>query len=108
MENKELTFKEWMKNRYDQEQLSDIREYGCVNGVSGLIYYSETNELYDQYCDELHEVLGNWIDSIGETPDFITKELGNATTFKNAVVWFVAELFAGEIYADTPDEELEV
>jgi hypothetical protein len=103
----QLTFKQWMMDTYSQDELSDIREYGCVNGVSGLIYYSETTAIYDKYCDELHEVLGNWIDSIGETPEFITKELGNATSFKNAVVWFVAELYAGEIYADTPDEELE-
>jgi hypothetical protein len=103
----QLTFKEWMKDTYTQGELSDIREYGCVNGVSGLIYYTETEAIYDQYCDELHEVLGCWIDSFGQTPKYITKELGNATTFKNALVWFVAELYAGEIYADTPDEELE-
>ena len=93
----QLTFKQWMQDTYDQEQLKDISQYGCVNGVSGLIYYTETNAIYDQYSHELHEVLGEWIDSMGETPTFITKELGNASTFKNAVVWFVAELYANEM-----------
>lgn len=97
------TFKDWMKAQYTQDELRDIRMNGCVSGcASGLIYYSETNDIYDAYAHELHDALGEWIDSVGETPEFITKELGNASTFKNAMVWFIAEL-----YADLLSEELE-
>lgn len=99
----QLTFKQWMQDTYEQDELNDIAKYGCVNGVSGLIYYSETNDIYDQYSHELHEALGNWIDSVGEAPDFIVKELDNATTFKNAMVWFVAELYASELSTETEE-----
>ena len=94
----ETTFKEWVKNRYEPEELKEITQHGCVSGCAhGLIYYSETNEIYDCYAFELHDCLGEWMDEIGETPEFITKELGNASTFKNAMVWFVCELYANDI-----------
>jgi len=32
----------------------------------------------------------------GEYPDYIIKHLDSATSFKNAVVWFVAEWYADE------------
>ena len=91
------TFYEWMKNRYEIDELKDICEHGCVNGFGGLIYYCETNAIYDKYRDELHQKLGEWINEIGETPTFITKELDCFQSFANAMVWFVAEQYASEI-----------
>ena len=97
METTYSSFYDFMKS-YDIETLQAITEQGCINGVAGgLIYYSETNDLYDQFAHELHEQLGKWIDEIGETPDFITKELGFCSGFKNAMVWFVAEQYANNI-----------
>lgn len=91
------TFKEWMHKSYDSEDFFSIAEHGCVSGcASGLIYYSETTALYDKYCDELHKVLGEWIDMTGEAPEYITKHLDSASSFKNAMVWFVAEFYADE------------
>ena len=103
----EKTFYQWMKDHYEYEELKDIATYGCVNGFSGLIYYSETVALYEQFKEELHDKLDEWMRDIGETPDFITKELGNYTGFANAMVWFVAEQYANEIY-ETMDCEEEV
>ena len=103
---KQDTFYQWMKDHYDQEDLRNIAEQGCVSGcASGLIYYSETNDIYDAYAHELHDKLGEWIDEIGENPEFITKELGNASTFKNSMVWFVAEQYANEILQTMECEE---
>lgn len=102
----ENTFYEWVKNRYEYDDLRDIAEHGCVSGcASGLIYYHETMAIYDQYADELHTKLGEWIDEIGEVPEFITKELGYERGFKNALVWFVAEQYASEIYQTMESEE---
>lgn len=99
------TFYQWMKDRYEYEELKDIANYGCVNGFSGLIYYSETVALYEQFKDELHEKLGSWIEEIGETPKFITDHLGWYDGFANALVWFVAEQYANEIYETMECEE---
>lgn len=99
------SFYDYMKS-YEIEELQDICEHGCINGsASGLIYYTDTIAFYDQFCDELHAKLGEWIDEIGETPEFITKHLDNATSFKNAVVWFVAEQYANEIAQTMEAEE---
>jgi hypothetical protein len=45
------------------------------------------------------------MDCVGETPEFITEQLGFADGFKNAMVWFVAEQYAEEIIQTTEAEE---
>jgi hypothetical protein len=97
MEKPYNSFKEYMET-YEIDELQAITEHGCVSGCAGgLIYYSDTCAFYDQFCDELHDLLGSWIDEIGETPTFITDQLGYANGFKNALVWFAAEQYANEI-----------
>ena len=96
MTNNTQTFKQWV-SEYDQDTLHDIATHGCSGGVAGMIYYQETGDLYDRHCVELHEVLENYKENFGEWPEYIINELGCATTFKNAVVWFVAEVYAQEL-----------
>ena len=99
------TFYAYMKS-YEIEELKEITQHGCVSGCAGgLIYYSDTCAFYDQFADELHTKLGEWIDEIGETPEFITNKLGDATGFQNALVWFVAEQYANEILQTIECEE---
>ena len=87
-----------MKENYEIQELQEICQHGCVSGCAGtLIYYKDTCALYEQFADELHSKLGEWIDEIGETPSFITEHLGHANGFQNALVWFVAEQYANEI-----------
>lgn len=102
------TFKQWMHDNYDHSDWENIEHSGCINGVSGLIYYSETVELYDAFADEMHEVIAEYKEMTGEMPDYIVKNLDNATSFKNAVVWFVAEWYADEYMtnARTREEEM--
>jgi hypothetical protein len=65
-----------------------------------MIYYSETTDLYNQHCDELHEVIGEWVDQIGFIPNYIAENIGDARTFKNGIVWAVAEYYANDIIYD--------
>lgn len=98
----EKTFKQWMIDQYDQEELYTITEHGCISGCAGgLIYYSETCDLYDKHAEELHGALSNYEQEFGQWPDFVVKNLGSANGFKNSVVWFVAELYAYELTAET-------
>lgn len=91
-------FYEWMKSQYDLDELKEIAEHGCANcAPNGMIYYDETERLYRMHSEELHNQLGEWIDEIGENPEFITDNLGSYGSFSNAMVWFVAEQYANEI-----------
>ena len=95
----EYTFKQYMQEKYTLEELREIAEHGCVSGCAGtLIYYSDTLAMYDRYCDELHEVLAQDIEQFGEMPKYITDALAQGcTSFKNALVWYVAESYAFDI-----------
>lgn len=97
------TFKQWMSSQYNEEELREIAYNGCESGCAGgLIYYSETNALYNLYAEELHEQLGNYLDQTGEQlPSYISGRIGNLTGFKNAVVWFVAEMYAHDSLYET-------
>lgn len=92
------TFSQYLFDTYDRRELQDIAEHGCQSGAAGtMIYYNQTNALYDQYCEELHDVLGRYIEETGTTPEYIVQYLGDLVGFKNAMVWFVAELYAQEM-----------
>ena len=95
-----------MKETYTLEELREITQHGCVSGCAGtLIYYRDTCALYDLHAEELHNQLGEWIENVGENPEFITEQLGYADGFKNAMVWFVAEQYANDIIQTTEAEE---
>jgi mevalonate pyrophosphate decarboxylase len=92
------SFYEWMQNQYDQEELDEIARHGCASGCAGgLIYYSETSAIYQEYAEELHEKVGELIAMTGEIPSFITDNISSASHFRNAMVWLVAEIYAQEL-----------
>ena len=94
------TFREYMRNTYEPEELAEIVQHGCVSGVaSTLIYYSDTCRVYDQYAEELHEIVSDYMDGLGEigyVPNSIGENFRSLTQFKNAVVWFAAEIVASD------------
>ena len=89
----------WMREQYENEELEDIRDHGCVSGCAGgLIYYSETTAIYDQYAEELHELIESWAFDCGtDIPKEILENFGYIARFKNAVVWTATEIVADEI-----------
>ena len=100
------TFKQFLKNTYDKEDLKAIAEHGCESGVaSGMIYYSETCALYDKHAEELHDMLYNHEQEFGEMPQYVIEKLGCLIGFKNAVVWFCAEVLAYEMTSEEETEE---
>lgn len=97
-----MNFKTWMQEHYDYEELYTITEQGCISGCAGgLIYYQETGAVYDQFSEELHNMLEDYKDNVGEWPSYVLKNLGNVDCFKNAVVWFCAEVVALELTQET-------
>lgn len=102
-----MSFLAYINNNYTFEELQDITQHGCASGcASGLIYYSDTLAMYDKYCDELHDVLAEDIQQFGEMPKYITDALAQGcTSFKNALVWYVAETYASQLISDAEEAE---
>ena len=97
-----MNFTKWMTTHYDHNQLADIANHGCSGGVSGMIYYSECNKLYSEFCGDIHEIIGQYCDETGEDyPAYVAKELGNFNGFACAALWFAAEWVA---YQETQGE----
>lgn len=93
-----------MQNQYEPEELKDIAEHGCANyAPSGMIYYSETADLYDKFADDLHEIVGEYMASLGEMPQYIVDNFDSAMSFKNAMVWLSAELVAYDLSSHLMD-----
>lgn len=91
------TFKQFIINSYDAQELQEIAEHGCASGCAhGLIYYSDTVKAYEEHKDSLHAMLQDYKDNFGEWPSYITDNLGDYTQFANTVVWLCAEIVAQE------------
>jgi hypothetical protein len=98
MQDNSQTFYQWMQEQYDSEELSEIARHGCSSGcASGLIYYQETSAIYDRFADELHDKVTEYHSMTGSFPEFIIENFATSAVFKNAMVWFVAELYADEL-----------
>lgn len=99
-------FEKFIINKYDEHQRHDIMVHGVANyAPHGLIYYSETEALYKVYKDDLHEIMGEYKQEMGEFPSYVVDQLDNATMFMNNLVWFCAEWVCGKYY-DNPELDL--
>ena len=87
------TFIDFLK-QYSREDLVTMAEHGCEGGIPDMIWYEETTAIYNQYDDELHEIYDNLVDEFGQAPEFIQESLGSVRRFKNAMVWFCAEVMS--------------
>ena len=95
------TIKKWVLEEVKDEtlHLEDVVKYGCVNGsVSSLIYYSDTVKFYDQFEDEIWDMLHENTESFGNNNILETigqfnnaKNVGSLDQFKNLLVWYAVE-----------------
>jgi hypothetical protein len=94
------TIKEWVLEEVKDEtlHLEEVVKYGCVNGsVSSLIYYSDTVKFYDEFKDEIWEMLDEESAQTGFSIPFNMsnwngcKNITSEDTFKNALAWYAVE-----------------
>jgi len=79
--------------------MSDILTHGCVSGMIGdLIYYKDTCAFYDQYEEDIWDLLEETKDSFGNKTILETiaglngaKDVGSNEQFKNLLAWFSYE-----------------
>lgn len=93
----ENTFTQFMRDNYSHNELADIANQGCTGGVSGMIYYRDTENLYNEHQEALHAILNEYKDATGEWPSYVIDDLGDCVRFMNSVVWFCAEWVAYEL-----------
>lgn len=89
-------FKQWMIETYSHNEMADMANHGCAGGVGGMIYYTETANLYKRFSEELHEIVAEYHDAVGQWPNYVADEMGDFVRFANAMVWFCAEWVANE------------
>lgn len=96
-------FVQFIADTYEADELKDIARHGCAScAPGGMIYYSETVALFDQYRDELFEIVTNYQEETGndnELPQYINENAGTFATFANAMVWMATEIVAFELTA---------
>lgn len=90
------------ENKYDRisKRLEDI-SHGLSSGiVSSLIYYSDTSKFFEEYYDDIYDMLDDWEESGLQFLDTLknnhseTEVIMNTDSVKNDVVWAVYEYIA--------------
>lgn len=88
------------------KSMEDLQRYGCVSGmIHSLIYYDDTNKFYDDYKEEINDLLSGLMDGTGlsmselfgdkfDNEDPLVLECFN----KNLLAWFGFEETAYSIY----------
>jgi len=116
-----MTFKEWLikklgpdNDENDDEAcyLEDLASYGASAGFPGLTYYDDTCALYNEYTEEMWDVLRSTAED-WDTENVLkvlatctgAKDVDTDTTFKNFVVWLVAEHYAAEWLNNREDRD---
>lgn len=100
------TFKEWLQEKLDADQIKDLAEHGAAAGWPGLTYYRDTCALYEEYEAEIWECLNDDADAMGE-PNVLkliatlngADCVSDKDTFENLLVWYMAERTTREINA---------
>ena len=110
------TIRQWVDEQIKDEALypEDVVSHGCVSGcVNALIYYGDTSKFYDQFEDEIWEMLEEDTSSFGNQNIFETisqfngaKNVGSLTQFKNLLAWYSVEETCRKIVDEREQEEV--
>ena len=98
------TFRAWLTETLDAEQIEDLAGHGADAGWPGLTYFSECVELFDRFQDEIREALNEDTEAFGyESPEALVATFSRSDMLwsedgrKNLLVWYLAERTAHEI-----------
>lgn len=73
-------------NEYILNYIKDVVNHGCVSGiVSSLIYYSDTEKFFNDYANEILEMLEKY-------------GINNIKLNKNNLSWFAYEKICNDLY----------
>ncbi|MBO5183358.1 MAG: hypothetical protein J6B64_03055 [Bacilli bacterium] len=94
------------------DEMEDLQKYGCISGmVSELIYYDDTNKFFDNYKEEINDLLS---ETISDTGCSINELFGNKFDIedplvldynnKNLLAWFGFEETSYKLYEQVQEK----
>tara|TARA_A100001391_G_scaffold180209_1_gene145585 strand:- start:1187 stop:1537 length:351 start_codon:yes stop_codon:yes gene_type:complete len=106
-----IKIKEWLldKEKDAELKIEDVVLHGCAGGVSGVVYYRETETFHDKHEQEIWNALDEHAQLEGiKVMDLVhrlAKEASSITQLKNDIVWWAIEVAAGEILLERSRKE---
>lgn len=95
---KPVTVHEWVLANLDKQTIKEVCEHGCQSGiVNDLIYYKDTAKFYDEFEEEIWNMLGYDADDFGMCEMEVimslrgAKEVGGLDQLKNLLSWYAVE-----------------
>ena len=90
-----------LESRFDDyDEIRDIVNHGCGAGVSDFIYSTELAEFFNEYQDDIEDVLDEYnvplSDLINDPDSWTFQEM------KEHAVWTVVELYCRNVYEAQP------
>jgi len=86
--------------------IADIAKHGCVGGVAGITYYSETIAFHDHHQEEIWQLVGDQADDNGlkngEFLQHISEDPTSLTGLVNDLVWWAVKIRAQELLEESP------
>ena len=92
--------------------MEELQQYGCISGMIGeLIYYDDTEKFFDNYKEEINEILSNVIEGTGcsmeelfgdkfDKEDPLVIDYSN----KNLLAWFGFEETVNNLYENIKEK----
>jgi hypothetical protein len=128
---KSTTFRAWLLDALEADQIRELTQYGAAAGFPGLTYYADTVALYERFTDEIWDALTDDAGNFGQASalvyaatlnraEHVESALVYAATlngaehvesdhqFKNLLVWYMAErtaMYLVEEWDEPADEE---
>jgi len=105
------TFKDWFDEHLG-DYVEDIATYGCSSGFPYITYYKDTTKIFDEFEDELFELVGEQAENCGYDNVFELlggcKNLDNSLlSFKNLMVWYSCEELVHKVVETNEQREEE-
>ena len=95
-----IKIKEWLLDKEKDEELKieDVVLHGCAGGVSGVVYYRETETFHDKHEKEIWDLAADEADNVfsGNVFSYLAQlngaaDITGSTSFKNLMAWWAVE-----------------
>ena len=90
---------------YDQEQLQEIADHGCISGVcSKHIYYADTIAFFDKYEGEILDLIHVRY-GVDELVSIFKRSEADYDMYRNECCWLFIENVATDVVIDNEESE---
>ena len=91
---------------YDQEQLQEIADHGCISGVcSKHIYYADTIAFFDKYEGEILDLIHVRY-GVDELVSIFKRSEADYDMYRNECCWLFIENVATDVVIDNEETQL--